>query len=287
MCEKLILGTVQFGLRYGINNSLEKPEKESVFEILSYAYENGIRYLDTAELYGNAHELIGEFHKINPSKKFNIITKFPHDFQYSLDDKINSYINQLNIDQLEAILFHSFDSYINHRSQLNNIVKLKNKSIKHIGVSIYTNEQMSEVIDDININIIQIPFNLFDNLNLRGELIIKAKSNNKIIHTRSTFLQGLFFMKKDNPNDIRVKLEKELDLIEDISIKSSIPIGSIALNYCLMQNFTDGVLIGVDSLDQLKENINFAENKIPNKCLDEINEIKINNIELLNPSLWN
>jgi hypothetical protein len=59
-------------------------------------------------------------------------------------------------------------------------------------------------------------------LNLRGELIIKAKSNNKIIHTRSTFLQGLFFMKKDNPNDIRVKLEKELDFIEDISIKSSI-----------------------------------------------------------------
>jgi aryl-alcohol dehydrogenase-like predicted oxidoreductase len=54
-----------------------------------------------------------------------------------------------------------------------------------------------------------------------------------------------------------------------------------------MQNFTDGVLIGVESLDQLKENINFAKNKIPNKCLDEINEIKINNIELLNPSLWN
>jgi aryl-alcohol dehydrogenase-like predicted oxidoreductase len=166
-------------------------------------------------------------------------------------------------------------------------VKLKSKSVKYIGVSVYTNEQMNEVIDDINIDIIQIPFNLFDNLNIRGELIIKAKSKNKIIHTRSAFLQGLFFMKKDNPNAIRVKLEKELDFIEDISIKSSIPIGSIALNYCLMQNFIDGVLIGVDSLDQLKENIDFAENKIPNQCFDEINQIRINNIELLNPSMWN
>jgi aryl-alcohol dehydrogenase-like predicted oxidoreductase len=287
MSDKLILGTVQFGLKYGINNSIGKPKKKTVFNILSYAYEHGIKYLDTAELYGNAHELIGEFHKLYPTKKFNIITKFPHNFEDRLDHKINSYLNQLDIDYLEAIMFHSYDSYINCRSQLADLVKLKNKSVKHIGVSIYSNEQMNEVIDDININIIQIPFNLFDNSNLRGELILKAKSNNKIIHTRSAFLQGLFFMKKDNPNAIRVKLEKELDLIEDISIKSSIPIGSLALNYCLMQNFTDGVLIGVESLDQLKENINFAKNKIPNKCLDEINEIKINNIELLNPSLWN
>jgi aryl-alcohol dehydrogenase-like predicted oxidoreductase len=287
MSDKLILGTVQFGLKYGINNSLGKPEKKSVFDILSYAYENGIKYLDTAELYGNAHELIGEFHKLYPTKKFNIITKFPHNFEDRLDHKINSYLNQLDIDYLEAILFHSYDSYINHKSQLTDLVKLKSKSVKYIGVSVYTNEQMNEVIDDINIDIIQIPFNLFDNLNIRGELIIKAKSKNKIIHTRSAFLQGLFFMKKDNPNAIRVKLEKELDFIEDISIKSSIPIGSIALNYCLMQNFIDGVLIGVDSLDQLKENIDFAENKIPNQCFDEINQIRINNIELLNPSMWN
>ena len=287
MSDKLILGTVQFGLKYGINNSFGKPEKKSVFDILSYAYDNGIKYLDTAELYGNAHELIGEFHKLYPTKKFNIITKFPHNFEDRLDHKINSYLNELDIDYLEAILFHSYDSYINHKSRLADLVKLKSKSVKYIGVSVYTNEQMNEVIDDINIDIIQIPFNLFDNFNLRGELIIKAKSNNKIIHTRSAFLQGLFFMKKDNPNVVRVKLEKELDFIEDISIKSSIPIGSIALNYCLMQNFIDFVLIGVDSLDQLKENIDFAENKIPNQCLDEINEIRINNIELLNPSMWN
>lgn len=287
MSVKLILGTVQFGLNYGINNLLGKPEKESVFDILSYAYENGIKYIDTAELYGNAHELIGEFHKSNPTRKFNIITKFPHEFEDSLDNKINDYLSQLEIDYLEAILFHSFESYIYHKSHLTNLVKLKSKSIKYIGVSVYTNEQMNEAIDDMNIDIIQIPFNIFDNLNLRGELIKKAKSKNKIIHTRSAFLQGLFFMKKNNPNSIRIKLENELKIVENISLKSSIPIGSIALNYCLVQTNIDGVLIGVDSLEQLKENIDFAKNKIPNKYLDEINSITINNIELLNPSKWN
>ena len=284
--SKLILGTVQFGLKYGINNLQGKPDKEEVFEILSYAYENGIRYLDTAELYGNAHELIGEFHIINPSNKFQVITKFPHDFEDNLENKIDTYLTQLNVDYLNAILFHSFESYKKHKEQLKNIIKHKNKSFKNIGISIYSNEQMDEVIDDINIDIIQLPFNLFDNLNLRGELLIKAKEKNKTIHTRSAFLQGLFFMKKDNPNSIRIKLKNELNVIENISLKSSIPIGSIALNYCLMQANIDGVLIGVDSLQQLKENMAFAKNKIPNLYLDKLNTIIIDNIELLNPSMW-
>jgi aryl-alcohol dehydrogenase-like predicted oxidoreductase len=286
MVNKLILGTVQFGLEYGINNINGKPDKETVFEILSYAYDNGIKYLDTAELYGDAHNLIGEFHKSNPTKKINIITKFPHQFEDSVEKKINTYLSQLNVDQLHAILFHSFDSYLKHKEQLKNIVQLKDKSVKYIGVSVYTNEQIDEVIDDLNIEIIQIPFNLFDNLNQRGELLKKAKEKNKIIHTRSAFLQGLFFMEKNNPNIIRIKLEKELDVISEISLKSSVSIGSIALNYCLLQNNIDGVLIGVDSLIQLKENIAFSKNKISSHYIKEIEKINIQDVDLLNPSLW-
>ncbi len=282
MSDKLILGTVQFGLNYGINNAQGKPEKENVFQILSYAYERGIRYLDTAELYGNAHDLIGEFHKLYPAKKFEIITKFPHEFESSLDDKIYTYLDQLAVSHLHAILFHSFDSYVKHRSELNGKI---NKVVK-IGVSVYTNAQMEEVINDAIIDIIQLPFNLFDNKNLRGEFLKKAKEKNKIIHTRSACLQGLFFMKKDSPNKIRVKLEKELDIISDISFKYSISIGSLALNYCLRQPQIDGVLIGVDSLAQLKENIEYAESNVSDEYMKEINAIRINDIELLNPSLW-
>ena len=286
MVNKLILGTVQFGLEYGINNINGKPDKETVFEILSYAYDRGIKYLDTAELYGDAHNLIGEFHKSNPTKKFKVISKFPHEFEDSVGEKINTYLTQLNVDQLHAILFHSFDSYWKHKDHLKNIVQLKDKIVKHVGVSVYTNEQMGEVIDDLNIEIIQIPFNLFDNSNQRGEFLKRAKGKNKIIHTRSAFLQGLFFMGKSNSNIIRIKLEKELDIISEISLKSSVSIGSIALNYCLLQNNIDGVLIGVDSLQQLKENIAHTENKLSNQYVKEIEMINIQNRDLLNPSLW-
>ena len=282
MNDKLILGTVQFGLNYGINNTEGKPEKENVFQILSYAHESGIRYLDTAELYGNAHDLIGEFHETYPEKKFEIITKFPHEFGNTLEDKINTYLDQLSVTHLHAILFHSFESYVNHSAAL----KGKMKNVDKIGVSVYTNEQMEVVINDININIIQIPFNLFDNINLRGSLLIKAKQKNKIIHTRSAFLQGLFFMKKNNTNKIRVKLEKELEIIYSVCSKYSISVGSLALNYCLNQPNIDGVLIGVDNLSQLEENISYSNSDISGLCINDINTIKIEDAEILNPSLW-
>jgi aryl-alcohol dehydrogenase-like predicted oxidoreductase len=282
MNDKLILGTVQFGLNYGINNTKGKPEKENVFQILSYAYESGIKYLDTAELYGNAHDLIGEFHKKYPEKKFEIITKFPYEFGSTLEDKINTYLDQLRVNHLHAILFHSFESYVNHSTEL----KGKIKNVDKIGVSVYTNEQIEVVTKDININIIQIPFNLFDNINHRGNVLLKAKQKNKIIHTRSAFLQGLFFMKKDNKNKIRVKLEKELEIISNVCSKYSISVGSLALNYCLNQPSIDGVLIGVDNLSQLEENISYLNSDISDLYINDINTIKIEDAEILNPSLW-
>ena len=75
MKSKLILGTVQFGMDYGINNNDGKPSFEKVKDILDFAYLKGIRLLDTAESYGDSQSRIGEYHKIT-SHKFKIITKF-------------------------------------------------------------------------------------------------------------------------------------------------------------------------------------------------------------------
>ena len=63
MRNKIILGTVQFGLPYGINNSIGQLNQEAVFEILNYSHENNISTLDTANAYGTATQVIGNFHK--------------------------------------------------------------------------------------------------------------------------------------------------------------------------------------------------------------------------------
>ena len=286
--NKIILGTVQMGLPYGISNSTGKISLNNSFEILAYAFDCGIGILDSAEAYGNAHEVIGAFHEKHPEKLFKVITKLPHQSDINIDKKVDEYLIGLRVDQLHALLFHSFSSYKENINNFDVLRKLKSdKKIKNIGVSVYTNEEVEEVILNEDIDIIQLPFNLFDNINLRGDILEKAKSKGKTIHTRSALLQGLFFKGANDQNKTVQKLKNELVLLSDITKKYNITISQLALSYCLQQSTIDNVLIGVDSINQLKDNIQSVNYRIKPETINEINIINVKNLDLLNPSLWN
>ena len=285
--NKIILGTVQLGIKYGINNSTGKLSENEVLSLLSEAYDMGIRTLDTAELYGDAHELIGKYHANNPSRLFKIITKFPHEIKDNVTDKVAGYLKILQIEKLEGLLFHSYESYQKELENLSLISSFKEVGIiKNIGVSIYTNSQMEAVIKNDHIDIIQLPFNLLDNNNLRGDMIKKAKNAGKTIHTRSAFLQGLFFMPLTSNNPILKALQYELELINNIIVQEHIDVQSLALNYCLQQENIDNILIGVDNITQLRQNIQKAQQPLSKELLERIDKIKVKQPDLLNPSLW-
>ncbi|SHG29466.1 Predicted oxidoreductase [Flavobacterium fluvii] len=286
--NKLILGTVQMGLTYGINNTAGKPSFENSCDILSKAFESGIDTLDSAEAYGNAHQVIGDFHRLNPNIKFNVVTKIPHNTTVDkIAEKINIYINDLNVDYLEALLFHSFESYQNNKQIMTVLNDLKKQGIiNHIGVSIYTNCQIESLLLDDNVTVVQMPFNLLDNESIRGDLMKKLKEKGKIIHTRSAFLQGLFFKENSDDNSIFHKLSNELIAIKNIANEENISISNLALSYCLNQGNIDQVLIGVDSVGQLIENLKALNCKIQSKAITKINSLKVKDLDLLNPSLW-
>ena len=70
--QKLGIGTVQFGKKYGISNTLEEPNYQEVNKILKLAIKNNISILDTASEYGTSEIKIGKSHLKN---NFKIITK--------------------------------------------------------------------------------------------------------------------------------------------------------------------------------------------------------------------
>jgi aryl-alcohol dehydrogenase-like predicted oxidoreductase len=289
MNNKLILGTVQFGLKYGINNTIGKLKKDEVLSLMKVAYNSGIRILDTAEAYGNAHQLIGDFHNKNDNLKFKIITKFPHKIKLSLiGTKIIEYLDLLHVKTLEVIMFHSFESFQSNYKALNSLNKLKsNDLINNVGVSVYTNAQLKSLLNEDLITVVQLPFNLLDNSNVRGDLINRLKEKGKIIHTRSAFLQGLFFKSTNDKNPIVQELKTELELLNQISIGSNCSIEELALSYCINQKNIDNVIIGVDSISQLNANIKASGFQIKENALKTINGIVVKDLELLNPSLWN
>ena len=284
--SKIILGTVQFGLNYGINNTRGKTPIQEVYPILDFAYSKGVMTLDTASGYGDSEEIIGDYLASNPDKKFEIITKV-NSSKISLEKQLHESLQKLKVDKVEVLMLHSFELYEKYKPQLtlfceNNKVKFFNK----LGVSVYTNEEAEVACLDSIIDRIQTPFNLLDNEQKRGATYTKIKSKRKIIDTRSVFLQGLFF-KDTNQLSANLKTLKEpLEKLRSLAESNSLKIEELAIGYAFSMNFIDNILIGVDSLDQLKENLIALKKTLSKQIIDEINEISIQNINLLNPSFW-
>ena len=288
--KKLILGTVQFGLQYGVNNNNAKPSTENVKNILDYAFENGITILDTAEAYGDSQTIIGKYH--NSSKnKFEVITKFSpsrKDLSETLTIRITQNLKELGIDSLYSYMFHSFQDFKLYfdiyKSEIN---KLKKSGIiKKTGVSIYTNDEIEELLKYEGIDLIQLPFNLLDNTNQRSAVIKKAKDKGIEIHTRSAFLQGLFFKNSKKLPGKLMALKPYLNVINRISENNNLKLNDLSLNYVMQQENIDNVLIGVDSVDQLKENILSLQKEIPQEVITQIDLIDVKETALLNPSNW-
>ena len=285
MCN-IILGTVQFGLNYGINNTRGKISIQEVHRILDFAYYKGITTLDTATGYGDSEEIIGNYLVSNPNKKFDLITKV-NSSEISLEKQLYKSLQKLKVDKVEVLMLHSFDLYEKFKSQLNTFCqKNKGKLFNELGVSVYTNEELGVISLDPIIDRIQTPFNLLDNELKRGDTYTEIKSKGKVIDTRSVFLQGLFFKKiEELPTNLN-KLRKPLERLKKIAESKSLTIEKLAIGYAFSMNFIDNVLIGVDSLDQLKDNLNVISNSLSMEIVDEIHRISIQDDNLLNPSLW-
>jgi aryl-alcohol dehydrogenase-like predicted oxidoreductase len=276
------------GLDYGINNKLGKISLEESHQILLRAHIYGITTLDTAETYGNAHQVIGDFHRLNPKVKFKVITKIPDNTVFDdVEQKIKKYCEELHVDNLEVLMFHSFDTYKNCNQDLDVLELLKREGvIKHIGVSTYTNEQIEELLLDDRITVVQLPFNLLDNESIRGDLLKKLKIKGKMVHTRSAFLQGLFFAESSKNKLIYHELSDEIEVLKKIAASENTTIINLAQSYCVNQKNIDNVLIGVDSVKQLVDNLEALDFVISTESKSKINAIKVKNTDLLNPSLW-
>ena len=285
MIDKLVLGTVQFGMDYGVNNHVGKPHDDTVLEIFQLCYDRGIRYLDTAADYGNSEERIGQLAR---KGEFRIISKFSKLPGSSWKNSLEKTIAYLDGHTIQAILFHSFDEYLRYANEVDEIIEvLQSKGIEGLGVSLYTNAEIEKVLEDDRISAVQLPYNLLDNYSFRGNALRALKRQGKKIYTRSAFLQGVFFLANDNFPPVLEPLKPALGQIRQMASHNNIEVGQLALNYCLQQPEIDGVLIGVDSAAQLLQNIAWAEHKIAPEINDKINSISVKESSLLNPANWN
>lgn len=274
--NKLVLGTVQFGVQYGVNSS-GRPNAAMVHSILNEAYNNNILILDTSAAYGNAEEILGA--GIDKENSFKIVSKYPK-CNMSVKDCFEQSRRDLKVDKLYGYLLHHFCVYQDNPLMWKEMVELKHTAkVDKIGFSLYTTEELERIMnDDVEFDLIQIPYNIFDHQFEPFFPLLKDKGIE--IHVRSTFLQGLFFMDRENLPDKLQPLRPYLEQLDVYAQKKQISIAELALNYNLQNEYIDGVLIGVDNVEQLKINLSSIID-IPINL-----SISVQEKELLNPVNW-
>lgn len=275
--SKLVLGTVQFGLQYGVN-SAGRPSEDAVRGILLEAAKGGITTLDTSSAYGNSEEILGEC--ITSNEIFKIVSKYPKG-ETPVGEMFNSSLKRLKVEKLYGYLLHHFEVYKNNPAVWDEFIALKESGkVQKIGFSLYTPEELEFILKNgAPFDLIQVPFNIFDKKFL--PYIKELHEKGVEIHVRSTFLQGLFFKDRNALPEKLQPMKKYLLQLDEFSKKSGLSISEIALNYNLQNPYIDGVLIGVDNVEQLQMNLN----SVKETPIDI--EFEIKEQELLNPVNWN
>ena len=286
MFDKIILGTAQFGLDYGINK-YGKLNSDDIEEILKVAHNNQIRILDTAEIYGDALKIIGDF--IKKSKmEFKLISKLNLKDEIAsnnIDDHLRKNLEVLNSEKFFGYMFHNYKDFKNNLGIYEKLKNLQsNNIIDNVGISLYEHRHIEDIVNNFELNFIQVPFNLLDNHISKKEILKKAKSKKIEVHVRSIFLQGLFFGRNNNNNKIKPLL-KYIDNLNKIAKTNDLSIESLAIHYPLKKDYIDKVIFGVHNTKQLKDNIIIinSEIDIPESELEKIN---VKERELLKPYNW-
>ena len=107
-----------------------------------------------------------------------------------------------------------------------------------------------------------------------------------MVYSRSTFLQGMFFIEPKNLKGKIKSFDIPLKILKSISSSEGIEISDLALNYSIKQNEIEKVLIGIENFHQFKKNVNSLDRKIPEKIYDSLKKLQIKDESLLNPSNW-
>jgi len=284
---KLALGTVQFGLDYGINNSAGKPSQEKAFAILDRAYQLGIDELDTADAYGNSTEVLTAYLAKNKKHKFKIMSKFVGDNKITYQEAFENSCKRLGLSFLDGYYFHRFQDFKSF-SDFDYVHKLKSTGrLNRLAVSLYSIEELEIAVNSKEVDLIQLPFNIFDRSEKKIDLLKMAKAKNKLVYVRSAFLQGLFFKDVETLPLKLMPLKAALLELHQLVKSHHVNMEDLCLKFAVDQDYIDKVIIGVDSVAQLENNVNALKNHIPEDLARDVLKIKVNYPELLNPVNWN
>jgi len=280
---KLIFGTANLCTKYGNKASYINETKSK--NLLNFAYKKKVKILDISSDYECYKALVRQYNFKNWKVSFKISKKNIDNLKNSTDAEnfIKNLLKSLNKKKIEYFLFHNSKDIFSKKGKIFFDVLRKFKKINKIGkigVSVYSNSEIIKLLKKYKINIIQAPFNIFDQ-RLNDIKLLKILNTKKIeIHARSIFLQGILIDKKLIPKKIFKFIE--MHAWYNFLKKNNLNSISEILNFINQHKFINKIIFGVRSIKQLKE---ILDTKIKDKK-NNYSTFKIKKIKLIDPRKW-
>jgi aryl-alcohol dehydrogenase-like predicted oxidoreductase len=247
--DKIGLGTVQFGLSYGISNTSGQTPSSEVEHILNFAKKSGITLLDSAAAYGNAEEVLGN----KETTGFKLVSKFrPAVEGRTVEDQLKKSLTDLKRPSIYAYLAHSPQALLESPEEWDRLKMLKEQGkTTKIGYSLNAPWELEELLELEYIpDLVQLPYNYFDR---RFESKLgKLKNLGCEVHSRSAFFQGLFFVDPEGLDAFFDPIKPDLSALQK---HPSFSAGSL-LKFVIGNEQIDKVIIGVETVQQLKDTLN-------------------------------
>lgn len=288
--ERMMIGSAQFGMNYGIANHDGQLATGEIEKILQLAAAMKINYIDTASAYGASESILGKL--ANP--EFKIVTKLSS-LDLEIDDINDHVINQcflslkkLQRETCEGLLVHHANDLLGPKGEqvydaLSELKKIK--KIKKIGVSVYSPEQVYALLDRFKLDIVQFPLNIVDQRFIQKPLLEKMKGSGIELHARSIFLQGLLLMKNDNIPDYFKQIKPLLQTFNEECQSKGLQPRQALIEFITSIKEIDHFIVGIDNHHQFSEIVTDLLNCKTN-CRIQFSQYECNDPNIINPMNW-
>ena len=304
--NKFVLGSAQLGLNYGICNTTGKARPEVAKQIIESCIYYGVNYIDTASAYGNSEEVIGDVLADSELSNIKVITKI--NFQQiisnkttkieifnSVDFEIKKSIKNLKSPKIFCLLLHRASDLTDYSGSIwSRLLKLKCEGyIQKLGVSVQTPDELNKVLEYTDVEFIQLPMNILDDRWTQSvDLMNEARLSRDItVHVRSIFLQGLLLSDNEThwqkANCVDGKMTIDWLQYIKVQLKRS-TLADLCVVYVRSLPWVDGVVIGMESIDQLNYNLPLFHGRVlTQKEMTIIEETRPKlTPDTLNPAKW-
>jgi aryl-alcohol dehydrogenase-like predicted oxidoreductase len=291
-----MVGTVQFGMTYGIANQQGRPSRKEVLEIIKFGYEAGICDYDTAAVYGESEEVLGQsFKDLVICYKVNVFTKIKaldnkakkseKDSRNEIVTSLDRSLKRLKMDCVAGVLFHREED-VQHLALLQ--MQKQAGKCHSVGVSCgHDPEKVTDFLNSDSIEVFQLPCNLMDRRHSEAGVLEKAHKNGVLSFIRSAFLQGILTMKNEEIPAALANLCSMHLRYTSLAEEAGITLKEMALRF-ILNHPVSKVVIGIESLMQLKENLCFFERgPLPDDLMQAITlTYEQPDPYLITPALW-